>query len=303
VVSTRPSIRSRSRRSLPKLPNTTGFEGIGTHWEIDTASPLPSSVLEAVETRIAEFDRIYSRFRDDSLVARIATAAGTYAFPPDAGPLFALYRELYEATDGAVTPLVGRALETLGYDRAYSLQPSGPARPVPPWDEAFGWDGSQLSVLRPVTVDVGAAGKGYLVDLVAALLRAHGIDDYVVDASGDLVHAGSGSLRVGLEHPLDSSKVIGVFELEGRALCASATNRRTWGTDLHHVIDATTGLPTRNVIATWAIAESALLADGLATALFFAGEKQLARFDFQFVRMFSNGQVERSAQFDGELFL
>ena len=43
---------------------------------------------------------------------------------------------------------------------------------------------------------------------------------------------------------------------------SSATNRRAWGNGLHHVIDATTGLPTRNVIATWAIAETALEADG-----------------------------------------
>ena len=34
------------------------------------------------------------------------------------------------------------------------------------------------------------------------------------------------------------------------ALCSSATNRRAWGDGLHHVIDAMTGLPTRDVIAT-----------------------------------------------------
>jgi thiamine biosynthesis lipoprotein len=259
-------------------------------------------LLESVEQRIAEFDRAYSRFRDDSLVARVAREAGTYEFPPDAGPLFELYRELYDATDGAVSPLVGGALETLGYDRAYSLQPSGPARAVPPWDEAFGWDGSRLTVLRPVVVDVGAAGKGYLVDLVAALLREHGVEEYVVDASGDMVQSGPEVLRVALEHPMDSSKAIGIVELQDRALCSSATNRRRWGNDLHHVIDVATGLPTRTVIATWAVAATALLADGLATALFFAGEEQLSRFDFEFVRMFSNGRVEHSARFDGELF-
>ena len=252
---------------------------------------------------MAEFDRVYSRFRDDSLVARIAREAGTFAFPPDAGPLFDLYRQLYEATDGAVTPLVGVALERLGYDRAYSLQPSAAARAVPPWDEAFAWDGSRLTVLRPVTVDVGAAGKGYLVDLVAALLRDRAIEKFVVDASGDMLHRGDDDLRVALEHPLDATKAIGVYGLRNRALCASATNRRRWGGGLHHIIDVATGLPTSRVIATWAIADTALMADGLATALFFAGEHELSGFDFQFVRMFSDGHVEHSAQFDGELFL
>jgi FAD:protein FMN transferase len=303
VASTRPSSRSRLWPSLPRLPHTVGFHGIGTAWEIDSPTPLDPGVLSAIEQRIAEYDRVYSRFRDDSLVARIAQQPGSYEFPPDAAPLFDLYRRLYEATDGAVTPLVGTALETLGYDRAYSLRPSGAPRAVPPWNEAFAWDGSRLTALRPVTVDVGAAGKGYLVDLVAGLLRAHGVDEYVVDASGDMLHRGSGSLRVGLEHPLDPSKAIGVYELRNRALCASASNRRSWGDGLHHIIDAATGLPTRRVIATWVVADTALLADGLATALFFADEAQLSDFDFQFARMLANGHVEHSAQFDGELFL
>ena len=197
---------------------------------------------------------------------------------------------------------MGGALETLGYDRAYSLRQSGPARAVPPWDEAFGWDGSRLTVLKPVTVDVGAAGKGYLVDLVAGVLRAHGVDECVVDASGDMAHRGGGSLRVALEHPRDATKAVGVVELRNSALCASATNRRSWGHGLHHIIDVATGLPTSRVIATWVVADTALLADGLATALFFAGEAELDGFDFQFARMFSDGRVEHSARFDGELF-
>jgi FAD:protein FMN transferase len=248
-----------------------------------------------VHARIAEFDLAYSRFRDDSLVARIQTTPGTHAFPEDAAPLFDLYRRLYEATGGAVTPLIGDALERLGYDRAYSLVQSGTAVRVPDWDDAVAWDGRALTTLRPITVDVGAAGKGYLVDLVAGVLRQHGVREYVVDASGDMLHAGSDELRVGLEHPLDTTKAIGIVELQDGALCASATNRRAWGNDLHHVIDVTTGLPARGVIATWA-------ADGLATALFFAGESLTEHFDFQYVRMFSNGRVEHSADFSGELF-
>ena len=281
---------------------STTFEAIGTVWTIDTQEPLSAITRAMIDARVDAFDRTYSRFREDSLVGRIARGTGVFPFPDDAGPLFDLYRQLYEATDGAVTPLVGRALENLGYDRAYSLRQLEAARPVPPWDDAFAWDGTSLSSVRPVVVDVGAAGKGYLVDLVAALLRDAGITEYTVDASGDMAHSGAEVLRVGLEHPLDRSKAIGIVELRDQALCASAVNRRTWGNDLHHVIDAATGLPTRNVIATWAIAPTALLADGLATALFFAGGDRLGGFDFQFVRMFSNGRVETSARFDGELF-
>ena len=297
--STPPSRRSRPK--LPKLAHTSGFTAIGTAWEIDSREPLPAAVLAAVEQRCESFDRTYSRFRDDSLVARIAATPGRFEFPHDAPSLFDLYRRLYEATGGAVSPLVGAALENLGYDRGYSLRQAAPAVRVPAWDDAFGWDGTALTTLRPAVVDVGAAGKGYLVDLVAEVLHDHGVDEFTIDASGDIRHSSAEPLRVGLEHPLDTSKAIGVATLRTGALASSATNRRAWG-DLHHVIDVTTGLPTRNVIATWAIAETALLADGLATALFFAGEELTASFDFEFVRMFATGRVESSAGFEGELF-
>jgi len=280
------------------------FDAIGAPWQIDTAEPIAPAVETAIRARIEIFDRTYSRFRDDSLVNRIASTAGRHAFPADAGELFALYRSLYEATDGAMSPLVGAALESLGYDRAYSLQPSAVRAPVPAWNDSFAWDGEHLDTVRPVTIDVGAAGKGYLVDIVAGELRSAGINDFVVDASGDLVHAGAGSLRVGLEHPLDTTKAIGIVTVSDGALCASASNRRSWGDGQHHVIDALTGLPTRSVIATWAIAPTALLADGLATALFFTSPDRLAGIaPFSFVRMYSNGRVETSPGFDGELFL
>jgi thiamine biosynthesis lipoprotein len=253
--------------------------------------------------RIDTFDRTWSRFRDDSLVSRIATTPGVHPFPDDAPALFEVYRKLYEATDAAVSPLVGAALESLGYDRAYSLRASATPAAVPAWADAIAWDGTALTTLRPVLLDVGAAGKGYLVDLVAALLRAAGHAEFIVDGSGDIRHHGPSTMRVALEHPLDTTKAIGIANVGEGAICSSATNRRAWGNGLHHVIDATTGLPTRNVIATWAIAETALEADGIATALFFADAERIAsQFRFTYVRMFSTGRVESSPDFDGELF-
>lgn len=280
------------------------FDAIGTRWQIDTDEPIAPAIEASLHARINEFDRVYSRFRDDSLVSRIAREPGRHEFPADAAPLFDLYRSLYDATDGAVSPLVGRALETLGYDRAYSLRQQSAAQPVPAWNDSFAWDGHALDTIRPVTIDVGAAGKGYLVDIVSEVLAGHGIRNRVVDASGDLLHSGDGTLRVGLEHPLDPTRVIGVTEISNRALCASASNRRVWGDGLHHVIDALTGLPTRSVIATWAIAPTALLADGLATALFFATPERLSALGpFSYVRMMSTGHVEYSPDLKGDLFL
>ena len=285
------------------LPVAWRFEAIGAPWRIDTHEALPTAVAERITARIAQFDLDWSRFRDDSLVSRMAREPGRYRLPDDARPLLDLYGELYTATAGRVSPLVGRALESLGYDAAYRLTPAGHRAPVPAWADALAWDGEHLELLSPAVLDVGAAGKGYLVDLVAELLSDAGIDAYFVDASGDMTVRGAGSLRIALEHPLDPTKAVGIANLENRALCASAINRRTWGEGLHHVLDALTGEPTSEVIATWAVAPTALEADGAATALFFDTAPNFYRVhDVSYVRMFANGRLERTDNWDGELF-
>jgi thiamine biosynthesis lipoprotein len=279
------------------------FEAIGAPWSIQTRDDLDERVAARIVARIDDFDRTWSRFRSDSLVSRIATTPGRYALPADAGPLLDLYRRLYDVTGGSVSPLVGRRLEHLGYDAAYSFRASADPASVPAWDERVLWDGTHVTTTTPVTIDVGAAGKGYLVDIVAGILDDEGQDDYVVNASGDLLHRGPEPARVALEHPFDTTMAIGVVELRDGALCASAPNRRTWGEGLHHIIDATTGQPTTAIAATWAFAPSALVADGLATALFFTDHTTLAStFELASLRMLADGRVEASPNFEGELF-
>lgn len=291
---------------------TFSFEALGTAWEIDTPSPLPPDLQERLLQRIEAFEATYSRFRPDSVVSQVATArmGGRYAFPEDAVALFALYDELHRATGGAVDPLIGRDLELLGYDPNYSLVPASEqersaahAQGRPSWPQDVHREGRTIVTRRPLVIDVGAAGKGYAVDLISQVLRQAGLQAFTVDGSGDLRHAGPTALQVGLEHPLDPERVIGVVPVHQGALCASGVNRRTWGAGLHHVLDARTGRPVDHVIATWVMAEDAATADGLATALFFVGADRLTdTFSFSAVRMFHDGRVETTPNFAGQLF-
>jgi thiamine biosynthesis lipoprotein len=282
------------------------FEAIGTAWQIDTREPLAADVRAAVLGRIERFDAAWSRFRDDSLVSRIASTPGEWQLPDEAEQLLGFFTELHDATGGAVNPLVGRTLSDLGYDATYSLTASDEPAAVPPWG-SLELSAGALTTTAPVLIDVGAAGKGLLVDEVAAIV-ARETDQLTVDASGDLFFGGDGAaapLRIALEHPLDAGRAIGVAEIQaGDALCASATNRRAWGDGLHHVLDARTGRPTHDVVATWVVApQSCMRADGLATAHFFADPALLMeRFDHQFVRMHADGRVLWSPDFPGEIF-
>lgn len=287
------------------MPDLT-FDAIGTSWTITTEERLSTAARAAVADLVDGYDRIYSRFRPDSVIAPLARAAGTVQLPPSAAPLLRLFDALHRLTGGAVNPLVGHSLESLGYDAAYSFASSGPSA-APDWTATAGWqpteNGTLLSTTAPATFDIGAAGKGQLVDLVFDLLLADGHRSLTVDAGSDLRHAGQHGLRVALEHPYDTTRAVGVLPLQNRALCASAGSRRQWGEGLHHIVDAGTGRPVEAVAATWVLAEDAMTADGLATALFFTDPGPLAEeFAFDYVRMFSDGRATFSDAMAGVLF-
>lgn len=293
-----------STSSNPKLqPSLWSFDAIGTYWLIETDTALSSQIKDGITKCIEDFDVAYSRFRADSMVSRVAQTAGTYSFPDDSSELMRIYEQLYVATDGAMTPLVGDTLRTMGYDKDYSLQP-GIVAPVKDWHMVMRWDKAIVTTEEPITLDFGAVGKGYLVDKLAAILEKNDIVTYIIDASGDIRQRGDNRQKIGLEDPRDSSRVIGVADLQNASLCASVSNRRRWGNGLHHVIDGRTGKPTNSIIATWVITDTTALADGLATALFFVDDNQLRSLgEFQFVRLRYDGQVEHSRDFVGQLFI
>jgi thiamine biosynthesis lipoprotein len=278
------------------------FEAIGTVWEIQTSEPLPPSVRGSVADLIEWFDREWSRFRPDSLVSALARTGGSAPAPADAADMLDDFVALSAATDGAVNPLVGASLEALGYDAHYGFLDRGP-RPAPAdWIERLSWADGSLQLTEPALIDVGALGKGRLVDRVLELVGAHVTGDVVVDASGDLAVRGAPQ-RIGLEHPYDPRRAIGVVEVTDAALCASATNRRAWGEGLHHVLDARTGEAVRTIAATWAMASTAMRADAIATALFFDGGPEIAhRWGVEWVRMATDGRVEWSPGSRAELF-
>jgi len=72
---------------------------------------------------------------------------------------------------------------------------------------------------------------------------------------------------------------------------------------LHHVLDGVTGLPSTGTLASWVVAEEAMVADGFATALLVMEPETIAdREDLAFVVMADNGRVTQSSNFPGEVF-
>jgi thiamine biosynthesis lipoprotein len=307
------SSKSKSRQKLKaplvdsQDPTLFVFDAIGTQWTIEIFQTLDEAskvgLSTAIAERIEEFDKHYSRFRTDSLVTRIAQKAGTYILPSDAQPMFDLYRKLYDITDGKVTPLIGSLLNDTGYDASYSLQPKE-IHEVAEWDEVLKYNFPKLKTTRPVLLDFGAAGKGYLVDIVGGLLRSHSVQHFCINAGGDILVSNppQDGLPIALEHPGDTSMAIGVATLTEGSLCGSSGNRRAWA-DYHHIMDPDQLTSPKHIQALWVYADDAMLADALSTCLFFVDPKKLAKhFAFEYAIVRRDNSLVRSSHFPATFF-
>ncbi|MBP6084714.1 FAD:protein FMN transferase [Candidatus Gracilibacteria bacterium] len=284
------------------------FEAIGTHWQI-TLNHVPvgfeaAPLFDQIRARIEQFEDTYSRFRPQSLLTKISQQAGEYQLPNDAEPLFSLYQKLYHATEGAFTPLIGQALADAGYDSKYSLHSKSPQQ-VLSWDDALIYDFPKLIVKRPVLLDFGAAGKGYIIDIVSNLIQQSSIDHFFINAGGDIYYHNPQNhpLSVGLEHPHNKKQVIGIAQIDNQSICGSAGNRRQWA-GFHHIINPHNLQSPRHIEALWVIAKEVMIADALATCLFFVSAISLTKdYNFEYLIMYSDSSIEKSPHFPAELFI
>lgn len=284
------------------------YQSMGTQWAVSIWDPLDPVVRDAIQRDVVaqsrQFDGTFSRFQETSLVSRLSVQTGIVEVPAHMVSMLRLYQHLHNLSDGACNPLVGFTLSDLGYDSTYALRAKHTVRPVPDFHRALRIvDDTHIELRQPVLIDVGALGKGFFVDVLSQYLQRQGIRRFLVDGSGDVFYQGDGTpIRAGLEHPGDTSKVIGVVPLEHGSLCASSGNRRAWE-DRHHIVDPRSLRSPNSILATWVLAPTAALADGLATCLFFTEpERFLAEFRFEYCILNHEYKVKRSPGFLAELF-
>ncbi len=277
------------------------FEAIGTRWFISYSSENSvdkKALAITINYRIKEFDKNYSRFRTDSLVTKMAKKPGRYSMPDYGYELLKFYNVLYDATKGYVTPLIGQVMEDAGYDAEYSFKEKTLTSPFS-WEETISYSKSSINLKRSAILDFGAAGKGYLVDIIGDILVREGVNDFLINAGGDILYKSSTekSLLVGLEDPNYPKQILGTVNITNQSICASSGSRRKWG-KYNHIINPKTLVSPSDTIATWVIAKDAITADGLATALFFTKPSILRKhWDFSYAVLKSDMELEYSKDF------
>ena len=240
------------------------FAAMGCEVVVGGAAP---SELRAIEELFAERDRRFSRFRGDSELNEVNSAAPPLLVSAEFASALNVALEAAAASDGLVDPTLGAAIVAAGYDRDFAdldrrVAPRPAPRASPGCWKSVRLTGRLLTRPRDVRLDLNGVVKAIAVDDALARVAGPGF----VSAGGDLATRGPVNVAV------PGGDVVQV--LKG-GIATSGSLRRRWsrnGLEQHHLIDPRTGLPSRSPwTQVTVVGASCLAADVCAKAAFLLG--------------------------------
>ncbi len=243
--------------------------------------------LTSAKTRLTRLENKLSRFVSDSEIGRINRSAGKGAVKISTetyGVLSGAIR-LSEISQGLFDILVGPLTDLWNYKRAFRAPDKARIRKVLPLvnfrDLRLDSHGETAELRKPEqSIDLGGIGKGFAGDRCMETLREYGIISAFINIGGNTSTLGNkpdGSLwRVGIRHPRRDGCLLGAVEVTGKAVVTSGDYERYFidrrGKRRHHILNPATGYPARSgLISVTVVADTALTADALSTAIFVAG--------------------------------
>ncbi len=254
---------------------------MGTTAWISVSASSRADALEATEVALLaleETEALLSTWNPATPLSVLNTAPveRPLALPPELTGLLAEAVWWNERTHRAFDPAVGALVDAWGL-RGAPREPSA--------DElsdaleatgarAFAIDPNTSSATRLHTdawLDAGGFGKGAGLRKVAGRLRAMGITNAVLDLGGQLQIVGGGShdgpsWTVDVAHPVERMRSVARLRIREASVATSGTSERGG-----HILDPHTGRPVPAWGSVTVVAEDAVEADILSTALYVMG--------------------------------
>lgn len=246
---------------------------------------------KAVEKRLAAINNSMSTYMPTSEISRfnaLQESGNGIDASSDFLSVINTARIIYDLTDGAWDGTVWPLVKLWGFNRTEVQQSVPDANQIDAALACVGFDGITVvdgRVIKQdpcILLDLASIAKGYGVDQVAGLLKQKGVNDFIVEIGGEVYAAGvkknGKKWRVGLNVPEDSARLNAVRKavaVSDMAVATSGDYRNYFmvdGKKYSHVLDPVTGYPVdNNVVSVTVIADSCVMADGLATALMVMG--------------------------------
>jgi len=127
-------------------------------------------------------------------------------------------------------------------------------------------------------LDLGGIAKGLAADAVFAILDSiEGVERFIIDLGGNIrvKDEGGKAFEIGVQSPESPDKLAGKFSLASGKACATAGDYQRFfvvdGIRYHHILNPANGVPARGCSAVTVLANDAVTADIMSTALFVMG--------------------------------
>jgi thiamine biosynthesis lipoprotein len=272
------------------------WAALGTECFIQHASENPESSRafeQAAQGWVTRFEAKYSRFRPDSLISRINSAAGRDWVEVDeemdrfldlSGSVYALSGGLLDVT---ALPLMRLWDYKAAVPRVPTAAEIAAAKLLVGWPKVERAKGRVRLPAAGMALDFGGWGKEYAVDVVAEIARQHRITSALVDFGHDLRAVGSApgkpGWHIGLEDPAQPGNTCwGSLAITDRGVASSGDYRRGFtidGVRYGHIVDPRTGRPVANgARQVTVIAKTCVQAGVLSTTAFIMQPAEGVRF-------------------------
>lgn len=264
------------------------FTAMGCAAEIRISGARRPHSQRAARRAIAEIRRIegrLSRYRPDSLVARINAAAGragaVIAVDPETAGLLDYAATCWRESGGRfdITSGVLRQAWNFRSGRIPAPETVQALLPRIGWEKVF-WQPPQIHLPQTgMEIDLGGIGKEYAADRAAACCLAEGAGHALINLGGDIRVTGARAdgrpWVIGITHPDNPAACVANVALEAGGLASSGDYERCVtvnGRRYSHLLDPRTGWPVNGLRAVSVAAPVCLVAGSLATLAMLAGE-------------------------------
>jgi len=249
---------------------TLGGDAFGSYWRGIFADDLPGGdVSGLIGQVVALVDGQMSPYLTGSELS-LFNRGGTAALSDGIAQVTRAALDLAEVTGGAFDPTVGPLVSRYGFGPIHGAERAG-------W-KALSLSGDRLArATEGVTLDLCGIAKGHALDRMADALEIAGAGDFVLELGGEVIarglHPEGRSWQVGIED--GAGGLAGVADVQGLAVATSGLSDQSYqigGGRYGHIIDPGTGAPAQGALASVSVFhDTAMIADGLATALFVMG--------------------------------
>lgn len=268
----------------------------GTRVEILVAGAPEKQAREAAAAVLRDFDRLHRSYHawqpSELTVVNEAIAAGkSVRVSPEMLGFINEARELAQLGEYRFDPGIGRLIALWGFqsDEFKPVLPD-PAklaawRAAPASIAQLRVEKDQVSSSNPaVALDFGGYLKGVALDRAAALLKAQGINNALINIGGNVMALGDKygkPWKVGIQHPRQPGPLATLELRDGEAIGTSGDYQRYFeleGRRYSHLLDPVSGEPAAHTQAVTVLIppgpKAGTYSDALSKPIFIAGPEQ-----------------------------